>query len=159
MKNNILKIVILTLFFLVLSEKVTLLNLTVGLLISLLVITLNKEKLRINRYINFKLTIRWIKYIVVLFTEVIKANVQVAIITLSKDMNVDPVIVTFKSELKDEFLLTILANSITLTPGTMTVDIKGDRLLIHCLNQEYSRSLKDMSMEKMLKGIEGELNG
>lgn len=158
-KNNILKILVLILFFLVLSEKVTLLNIAVGILISVIVVTLNKEELRINRYMTPKLLLKWARFVVILFVEVVKANIQVAIITLSKDMDVEPVIVTYKSTLKDEFLLTILANSITLTPGTMTVDIKGDKLLIHCLNDEYSKGIEGMDMEIMLKRIEGELNG
>jgi len=158
-KNNILKILVLALFFIILSEKVTLLNIAFGLLTAMLVVTFNKEELRINRYMKPKLLLKWIKFVIILFVEVVKANIQVAIITLSKDMNVEPVIVTYKSVLKDEFLLTILANSITLTPGTMTVDIKGDKLLIHCLNKEYSKGLSGMDMEIMLRGIEGELNG
>ncbi|MGB3368125.1 MAG: Na+/H+ antiporter subunit E [Acidaminobacteraceae bacterium] len=159
MKNNILKILVLVIFFIVLSEKITLLNIAVGLLIAVLVVTLNKEDLPINRYMKAKLISKWIKFVAKLFVEVVKANIQVAIITLSKDMDVESVMVTYKSVLKDEFLLTILANSITLTPGTMTVDIKGNKLLIHCLNKEYSKSLCDMDIEIMLKGIEGELNG
>lgn len=159
MKNNILKILVLVMFFIVLSEKVTLLNIVFGLLMAGLVVTFNKEELHINRYMKPSLLVKWIKFLVILFVEVVKANIQVAIITLSKNMDVEPVIVTYKSVLKDEFLLTILANSITLTPGTMTVDIKGDNLLIHCLNKEYSEAINGMDMEVMLRGIEGELNG
>jgi len=158
-KNNILKISVLVMFFIVLSEKISFLNIVFGLLIAALVTTFNKEELRINRYMKVKLLSKWIKFIATLFIEVVKANIQVAMITLSKNMDVEPVIVTYKSVLKDEFLLTVLANSITLTPGTMTVDIRGNNLLIHCLNKEYSKGLANMDMEVMLCGIEGELNG
>jgi len=68
-------------------------------------------------------------------------------------------VVTYESKLSDEWLLTILANSITLTPGTMTVDIKGNQLLIHCLNKMYSNGLSDMHLEKMLFEIERDING
>lgn len=159
MKNNILKIIVLALFFLILSEKITLLNIVVGLILALLVIKFNNQEIFIKRYISPRLLLKWIRFIAVLFVEVVKANIQVAMITLSKDMNVEPIIVKYESSLKDEFLLTILANSITLTPGTMTVDIKANSLLIHCLNKEYSNGLKNMEMENMLRGIEGELNG
>jgi multicomponent Na+:H+ antiporter subunit E len=54
--------------------------------------------------------------------------------------------------------LTILANSITLTPGTMTVSIDKNVLDIHCLNKNYEDSLKDNLFEKMLLKIEGVQN-
>ena len=93
-------------------------------------------------------------YILILFKEVLIANIQVAIIALSPKMAIQPHIVDYRSKLKGEMFLTILANSITLTPGTMSVDIVGSDFKIHCLNEKYAQSLDGNIFEKMLIKIE-----
>ena len=159
MKSKVLKITILTLFFVVLTERVTIQNVIVAFLIASLISKFTVSNNLIHPYLKMKTLSKWAVYGVVLFYEVIKANVQVALITLSRHMDIEPMVVTYESKLSDEWLLTILANSITLTPGTMTVDIKGNQLLIHCLNKMYSNGLSDMHLEKMLFEIERDING
>ena len=71
----------------------------------------------INRYF-------WFLYYVPLFIwECIKANIDVAYRVTHPDLPINPGIVKVKTTLKSDTALTFLANSITLTPGTMTVDI------------------------------------
>lgn len=159
MKLNIIKITTLAIFFLLLSEKVTITNIVFAVAVAFIIEKISDKNLFDRKYISLKVLSRWIKFIGVLFIEVVKANIQVAKITLSMNMDIEPHIVNYKSKLNDEMLLTILANVITLTPGTMTVDIKGNELLIHCLNKEYSESLNGMILEDMLCRIEGELVG
>ncbi len=157
--NKFEKIFILTVFFLILSEHITLLNIVVAVLIASIISKTLDSKLVLSPYIKGRVLLKWIVYGGVLFYEVVKANIQVAMITLSRHMNIEPMVVTYKSQLSDEGLLTILANSITLTPGTMTVDIEGNQLLIHCLNQSYSEGLSEMLLEKKLCEIERAING
>ena len=73
-------------------------------------------------------------YIIVLFWEVIKANFDVAYRVLHPRMPIKPGIVIIKTSLKSDIGKLILANSITLTPGTFTLDVIGDELLIHWIN-------------------------
>jgi multicomponent Na+:H+ antiporter subunit E len=61
----------------------------------------------------------------------IGANLNVAAIVLSPDLPVNPGIVTVRTKLKSAMGRMLLANSITLTPGTLTVDIDGEFLHIH----------------------------
>lgn len=159
MKLNFIRIIALAVFFLFLTEKISLLNIVFAVAIAFIVSAISDKSPFGKKYFSIKLLFKWLRFIGVLFVEVVKANIQVAIITLSKNMDIEPQVVSYKSRLSDELLLTILANVITLTPGTMTVDIKGSNLLIHCLNTEYSRSLNGMKLEDMLCGIEGELVG
>ncbi len=159
MKNDIIKMMALVAFFLILCEHITLINIVTGVLIAALVYAVFGLKENSLRYLSPKLCLKWIKYGAVLFVEVVKANIQVASITLSRKMDVEPMVVSYTSRLSDTWLLTILANSITLTPGTMTVDIEKSQLTIHCLNRHYSESLSDMSLEKLLYDIEESLNG
>ncbi|MGC9471060.1 MAG: Na+/H+ antiporter subunit E [Bacteroidales bacterium] len=73
-------------------------------------------------------------YVVVLFKEIILANLDVAYRVLHPKMPIKPGIVIIKTGLKQDLAKLILANSITLTPGTFTLDIEDDRLLVHWIN-------------------------
>jgi len=73
-------------------------------------------------------------YIIVLFWEIIKANFDVAYRVIHPKMPIKPGIVVIKTRLKSDIAKMILANSITLTPGTFTLDVIGDKLLIHWIN-------------------------
>jgi len=84
---------------------------------------------------------RWfwvIIYIPVFVWEMAKANFDVAYRVIHPLMPINPGIVRVKTKLKSEMGKAILANSITLTPGTFTVDIKGDMLYIHCINVKHT---------------------
>jgi len=76
----------------------------------------------------------FILYILVLFKEMIKANFDVAYRVIHPKMPIKPGIVIIKTGLKSDIAKVILANSITLTPGTFTLDIVDDTLLIHWIN-------------------------
>jgi multicomponent Na+:H+ antiporter subunit E len=68
--------------------------------------------------------------------EMIKANLHVAAIVLNPSRPIRPGIVKIRTALTKDTALTILANSITLTPGTLTVDINPEarELYIHCIS-------------------------
>lgn len=76
-------------------------------------------------------------YLLVLLQEVVRANLDVAYRVLHPRLPIKPGIVVVKTELRDDIAKMILANSITLTPGTFTLDVLGDSLLIHWI---YVRS-------------------
>jgi multicomponent Na+:H+ antiporter subunit E len=85
--------------------------------------------------------VRWfwaLLYLPVLFYHIIAANLQVAYIVLHPDMPIRPGIVRVRTSLKTSAARTVLANSITLTPGTFTVDMDDDEgvLYIHWLTVE-----------------------
>jgi len=74
-------------------------------------------------------------YIPVFFYYVIKANLDVVYRALHPQMPIRPGIVKIKTALKTESAITALANSITLTPGTLTVDLTDDGFLyVHWIN-------------------------
>ena len=63
--------------------------------------------------------------------------------------------VSFASPLKSEFLGTVLANSITLTPGTISVSMKNGQFKVHCLDASLYEGIDSSSFVKILKRIEG----
>ena len=60
------------------------------------------------------------------------------------------------TDLKSETAKVMLANSITLTPGTITVSLEDDTLLVHCLDKTLSEGMEDSEFVKMLEKLEGE---
>ena len=66
----------------------------------------------------------------------------------------EPRLVAFRSRLRTRAGRTLLANSITLTPGTITADQTGDRFLVHCLDSDFAEGLADSEMEKRILRIE-----
>ena len=81
-----------------------------------------------------------IEYIVKFTWELIKANFHVAYIVIHPLLPIKPGIVKVKTKLKRDSALTMLANSITLTPGTLTVDIDVDNqiLYVHWIDVKFT---------------------
>ena len=86
-------------------------------------------------------------YILVLLKNIIISNLRITKRTLSKDMKLAPVIVAVKTELKSDWKKLLLANSITLTPGTLTLDIKDDTLFIHAIEYHEGASKENITKE------------
>ena len=59
-----------------------------------------------------------------------------------------------KTRLPRVYWKVLLGNSITLTPGTITVDVREDRFLVHCLDSDFARGLTDSAMEKRILRLE-----
>ena len=137
-------------------------ELSVGIFISLvLALFLNKNYLKLGLPpLSIKRIIFFILYIFVLFIEIIKANFDVAYRVIHPKMPIKPGIIIIKTELKQDIAKMILANSITLTPGTFTLDIKGDKLLIHWIyvrseKMDESTKIIGQKFEKYLKVVFG----
>ena len=88
-----------------------------------------------------------------LIVEIFKAAIQVAGLVWSKSKAPDPVMVEFHSGLEGEFSNVLLANSITLTPGTFTVHQEGDKFIVHCLRPEYAEGIEESSFVQLLRRV------
>ena len=112
-------------------------DIVAGLLASLFVALVMREisRKKIDHWFN-PVRLFWAPvYFVVFLYYVIKANIDVAYRVLHPAMPIRPGIVKIKSQLKTHSALTALALSITLTPGTLTVDVTEDGILyVHWIN-------------------------
>ena len=75
-----------------------------------------------------------IKFIFVFLIALIKSNFDVARRVINPKLPINPGIVTYKTELKSDTAKVLLANAITLTPGTLTVDVIGNDMYIHWID-------------------------
>lgn len=98
-----------------------------------------------------------IAYFLRLFIEIFKANIGVLKIIVNG--KTDPYIRTIQTPLKTRMARVLLANSITLTPGTVTIQLDGDKLTVHCLTREMAEGLTDFILEKKLIEMEEKANG
>lgn len=83
-----------------------------------------------------------------LFKEIVKANMSVVKAVLSPDMEVSPSLVKVPMNRGSDIGRTMFANSITLTPGTVSMEISEDEILVHALLEEMSAPAGFAEMEK-----------
>lgn len=81
------------------------------------------------------------RYFFILLTEIVKANIATARFVLNPKIEVEPRIVTFKPDIRSGFLKAVLANSITLTPGTITINIEDGEYTVHCLDLDLATDI------------------
>jgi len=90
---------------------------------------------------------RLIGYLLWLLWQIVRSGVYVAYLVLHPKMPINPIMVNFESILPTPLAHVILGNSITLTPGTLTVDVKGDYFVVHALTPGLELDLVSGEME------------
>ncbi|MCD8380607.1 MAG: Na+/H+ antiporter subunit E [Lachnospiraceae bacterium] len=103
-----------------------------------------------------KQLLRIVEYLAVLLWEVVKANIVLLGIILNLYQKPEPVLVTFHASLKTQTARAVLANSITLTPGTITVNLQDDEFTVHCLDKSMAQGLDSSVFVRLLEKMEKE---
>jgi multicomponent Na+:H+ antiporter subunit E len=93
-------------------------------------------------------------YLLLLAYNVVVANIHVALIVLSPKLPISPGFILVKTKLEKELTRTLYANSITLTPGTITINLNRDRLLVHALTKESAQGVYEWYLENRLREME-----
>jgi multicomponent Na+:H+ antiporter subunit E len=142
-------------FWLVLSGHYEPLILFFGVLSCLLVTYLAWRMDREDRYLfHIRLTWRLLAYILWLIKEIFRANVAVTRIILDPKLPISPIMVPFRARMKTDLYRVIYANSITLTPGTITTGTEGDVLRIHALTWHDVDGREEDEMEERVCAME-----
>jgi len=97
--------------------------------------------------------IRLVKYIPWLLYQIVLANIHVASLVLNPKMPIDPKIIKFKTKLKKDISVVAFANSITLTPGTISADIKDGEFHVHALSKKVADDLLSGEMENRVAHV------
>ncbi len=101
-------------------------------------------------YVKF---IRAIPYIAWELWQIVLANLDVAYRALHPKMPLDPVVVEFETPLRSDLALTFMANSITLTPGTITIMVEPEKgkFVVHAIDKKLAEPLVvDQTMQRKL---------
>lgn len=104
-------------------------NLVFGFLLSALALGLIREQVNGVGYVTR--TLRFMSLMVLFFVELAKSAWKVAVMVVSPRLNLQPGIFAYPLRVERDFEITLLANLITLTPGTLSVDVSEDRKLLY----------------------------
>lgn len=81
------------------------------------------------------------------------ANVQVAYLVLHPKMPIEPVLLLFQTQMRKGIAQVTLANSITLTPGTITVNLENGKYIVHTLKPPLAQELTEAVMQNKVAKI------
>ena len=147
------------LLWIIFNGRITVEIAAIGALISIMLDLFVRKVLKLN--LTASNLFRFIKifpdiilYMIILLIEIVRANFSIIKLVLAPQIEVEPCLVRFKTPLKTEAARVALANSITLTPGTITVSLEGSELLVHALNREIAKGLESSIFERLLSRME-----
>ena len=149
--------ILLFLFWLLLNGKLTVEVVGLGLVIVALMAALEwslfhygpAQELRVLRKVPV-----FCAYLPVLVWEILKAGLVVGRDILFRRYRLTPTLVTFRADLKTDFGRFLLANSFTLTPGTITVQGEGNQLTVHCLDNSMLDTSPDRTFQRCIRKME-----
>ncbi len=111
---------------------------------------IDPETLHLRWYLNLHLP----RYLLWLLREIIKSNLNVASRILNPKLPVSPTLIRLQPSQRGELGQVIYANSITLTPGTVTTYLSEGRLEVHALSEEGATALRQGEMDRRVSAIE-----
>lgn len=103
---------------------------------------------------NYKRLFLFLRYVFVLVKEIVAANFGVIRLILTQKEEPEPMLIRFRSDLKTPVGRGLLANAITLTPGTITVTLEEDRYTVHCLDESMAEGLQDNVFADYIRKLE-----
>ena len=98
---------------------------------------------------------RLFAYVPWLLWQVVKANLHVAKLILSPNLPVRPQLLRVPANQNTDLGRAIFANSITLTPGTVSLDVRGSTVLVHALDDHSAGGVRDGVMDRRVCDLEG----
>ncbi len=157
----VLTFIILFVLWAALSTFFDVVHLSLGVVCSLLVAYIShdlliKPKGTKHVFVVLKTAVRFFLYFFWLTTQIIKASIDVMMIILNPKLPISPEIIKFDSRLTNDVALATLANSITLTPGTLTLDIDEKKTYyVHCLAKRHGDALLKGKMQSLVARVFG----
>jgi len=148
MSARIPTIIALFLIWLILAASYDLVHLVLGAAAAVVIVWLNP----VAAADPFKNVSWWglVRYLPWLFIRILKSGIHVTRLILDPALPIQPQLIEHPTELESEGEVVILGNSITLTPGTITVEVGADQLLVHAIDDESGRDLKERTLERKI---------
>ncbi len=148
--------VLLLVIWLLLSGHYTLLMISFGVLSCLLVLLIAaRMKLLDQEGQPLHLAGGLLSYLPWLAREVVRANLSVMRVILSRRLAVEPRLIHFEGTQETELGRVVYANSITLTPGTITTGVAGRHFQVHALTREARDGIEEGEMDRRVTRLEG----
>ncbi len=145
MRSKFLSNILLTLVWVALTGSFALLNFLFGFVLSTFILWVISRGNGENKY--FKILPKLVSFVFFFLYELFKANIQVAYDVVTPKFYMKPGIVKVPLDAKTDMEITLLANLISLTPGTLSLDVSNDRKVL------YVHAMYVSDKEKFIKGI------
>ena len=148
--------VVLFLLWVILNGKLTLEICIFGIVLSAALTLFSRKFLDYDKHEKHSLKYYGylIRYGLILLVEIVKANIAVLKIAYARRLNFQPAMVYFTADLKKESSLVMLSNSITITPGTITVMMNNGKFCVHCLDKSLGEGIDKSVFVEQLKRME-----
>ncbi|AWR85897.1 Na+/H+ antiporter subunit E [Meiothermus taiwanensis] len=147
--------VVLTIFWMAVTEAFTLENFLVGFVISFLILLLARPLFDAPSRRYFTLAWKLPRFVLLMLWEIVLSSLRVAQAVLSPRMPIQPGIIAYPLEVKSDLEITLLANLITLTPGTLSLDVSSDRkvLYVHGMFVDDAQKVIESTRESLEKAV------
>ena len=137
--------------WLLLSQSYTFAHMAVGIVVAFAVARLNTDTLPRSGH-----KVRWLQafaYIPWLFTRIVASGVHLSYLILHPRLPIDPKIIHQRTRLESEAAIAILGNSITLTPGTLTLEANSDEIVVHALDDDSTSDVTSLRIENKIAAM------
>ncbi|ADD27631.1 Na+/H+ antiporter subunit E [Meiothermus ruber] len=147
--------VVLTIFWMAVTEAFTLENFLVGFAISFLILLLARPLFDAPSRRYFTLAWKLPRFVLLMLWEIVLSSLRVAQAVLSPRLPIKPGIIAYPLEVKSDLEITLLANLITLTPGTLSLDVSSDRkvLYVHGMFVDDPQKVIESTHESLEKAV------
>ena len=105
------------------------------------------------RVFDLGYNLRLLSYWAWLLVEIVKSSIHVAGVVMTPRLRLSPEVVEIEADDLDQIDQVLLGNSITLTPGTLTLDVRDDRLIVHALTPRGAQSLREGEMKRRVAAL------
>lgn len=135
-------------FWALLSGHFDVKHLTIGFVSSVFIVWITRPLLQLHSTTDNKIIygfdlpyLKFLAYWPWLLWQIVVANIEIAYVVLHPKLPINPQIITFRKKMSNPLAHVTLANSITLTPGTVTIDINDDLYIVHALTDNAAQGL------------------
>lgn len=156
-REQVFAFVAFLLFWFLLTPRLELPALAIGVVVSAAVVHFCHDILFSRRELPLYHPRTWPVYVALMLrlaVEIVKANIDVALAVLNPRLPIQPQFVKIPLDIKNEFNRTIYANCVTLTPGTLAIDIQDDYMVVHALGDHAAAGLANNFIAPKLTSVE-----
>lgn len=141
------------LIWLLLSQQYDVFHVVLGLVVAIGVAWFNADSSVSRRSAS-----RWrvVLYFPWLLVRILQSGVHLSVLILHPKLPIDPKLIEYRTRLQDEGGIVLLGNSITLTPGTITVELNSNDLVVHAMDDESASDVTDHRIERKIALALGE---
>ena len=147
----LLKTLVLFLIWLMLSGRFDPVHLGLGVASSLVVVWLNSGQ--VSSPLQGIPWARLMGYWPWLFLRILQSSLHLTRLILHPSLPIAPKLIQYRTKLRGDFPIVLLCNSITLTPGTITVEVNGQDLIVHAMDEVSSQDLVKDQFERKLARV------